>query len=167
MLLVYIYEHDKHKQQHEHVKEHVLWIWTWVWTWTKYEYVNTYSKCSCTSTYTYTSQRSSSPLLELQCSYILFLMLNPFFGLHRSKKSFQALPDVWGREKKHSKQPNSSFTVSTAKLPPGPPRNRSKAYEVNIRGWWCCTTFVSTAVFPKLSNLEDFSGKASWKKIGS
>ncbi len=54
---------------------------------------------------------------------LLFLLPTPIFGLDRSKKSFKPLPDVWGGEKKHSKQPNSSFTVSTAKLLPGPPRN--------------------------------------------
>jgi hypothetical protein len=48
--------------------------------------------------------------------------------LNRGKKSSQALPDVWGGVKKHSKQPNSSFTVSITKSPPGSLRNPPKAF---------------------------------------
>ncbi len=71
--------------------------------------------------------------------------------------------------KKHSKQPNCSFIVSTAKSRPGPPRNRPKTYEVNSRGQWSRTTFFVMAVFPKPKpfNLEDFSRRAFLKRIGS
>jgi hypothetical protein len=40
---------------------------------------------------------------------------NSLFLLGQRYKSFKALPDEWRGEKKHSNQPNSSFTVTTAK----------------------------------------------------
>jgi hypothetical protein len=58
-------------------------------------------------------------------------------------------------------------TVSTVKWPPGPLQNHSKAYEVNSRRQWHCTTFVLPAVFCKLSNLEGFRRRATLKRIGS
>jgi hypothetical protein len=97
------------------------------------------------------------PLLGLLSGYYLPCLC-------RGKKSSQALPNVWGWVKKHSKHPDSSVIVSTAKSPPGPPWNRSKAYEVNGQ-WWCgCTAFVSPAVLVKPFNLKNYKNRTSLKR---
>ncbi len=65
---------------------------------------------------------SSQPLLELLRSHCNAWPLTPFFCLDRGKKMF-------GRGwKENSQQPNSSFSVSTTKMSPGPPWNFPREY---------------------------------------
>jgi hypothetical protein len=62
-----------------------------------------------------------------------------------------------GGIKKHSKQPNSFFTVSTVK----------SSNSVNSRGRGRCAMFVLGAIFAKPSYLEDLTRIAFLKSIGS
>jgi hypothetical protein len=99
---------------------------------------------------------SSLPLLELLRSYYFPCQL-PFFAWTEEKSSLrpsQMCGEGW--KKKHSKQPNSSFTVSIAKSPLGLPRNHPKAYEVNGRWQGRCSMFVSSAKLSEVSHLENY-----------
>ncbi len=64
----------------------------------------------------------------------LFFTCKLLFYAWTEMKSLLSDPGHWGVEK-HLQLPNSSFTVSTTKSPPCPPRNHPKAYQVNGH-WW-------------------------------
>jgi hypothetical protein len=103
---------------------------------------------------------------SLNSKGVIISSANSLFGLDRGKKLFQALPDVWGGEKKTLQAAKLLFYCVRRETPPGPSRNCPKVYEVNTRGRWSCTTFVSPAVLSKPPNFGDFSGRASFNRIG-
>ncbi len=88
----------------------------------------------------------------------------PQESMGRGKKSSQALPDVWEREGKNFKQPNSSFPVSTTTMPSGPPQNHWKAYSLNVWWRWRSATFLSPVVFISLPYLDDYVKELPWRK---
>jgi hypothetical protein len=82
-----------------------------------------------------------------------------WFQSHDDCQPLLARPEAILRTKqvnpsKHSKRPDSCFTVSTTELSSGPLRNSPKAYQVN--GWWQwrCTNCYHFLLLRKLTTVE-------------